>query len=156
MMLTKRSGTHPLQCSEEVEPRGPAPLDLGLPHGGSGGRGRRQEQPRPPVRRPADAPPPLGRRELRPRRGVRVPRGEPQCHAPGRALAAQRQAAAGWGHRAARVRVSELAEELVRGRLRHVLHRHRALRRRRLLPRRRHCYVGEGCLRRGISGGERN
>ena len=143
------SSTHPLQRGEDeadargvVEPRGPTPAGLSLPRGGSG-RGGRQEQPRPPVRRPADAPPPLGRGQLRGprRRGVRVPRGEPRGHAPGRALAAEREAAAGRdGGEVARVRVGELAEELVRGRLRHVLHRHRALRL--LLLRRRHRWQG--------------
>lgn len=130
--------SHPLQRGEEetypggvIEPRGPATADLGLPRGGGGSRGRRQEQAGPPVSGPSDAPPPLGRRELRPRGGVGVPRGEARGDAAGRALAAQREAAAGRGHGAARVRVGELAEELVRGRLRHVLHLHRALRRRR-------------------------
>lgn len=66
---------YPLQRGEEeadpggvIEARGPAPV--GVARGGSlagGGRGgRRQQQPGLPLGGPADAPPPLGRRELRP------------------------------------------------------------------------------------------
>lgn len=124
---------YPLQRGEEeadpggvIEARGPAPA--GVARGGSlagGGRGgRRQQQPGLPLGGPADAPPPLGRRELRPR--LQIPRGEPRRHPPGRPLPPQREAAPRRRDLlGVRVRVGELAQELVRRRPRHVLHGHR-------------------------------
>lgn len=118
---TSEETAHPLQRGqEEADARGVIGARAacpGLPRGGG-----RQEQ----AGGPADAPPPLGRRQrrgrdARGRRRVRFPRGEPRRHAAGRAFEA---AARRGGGGAGRVRVRELAEELVRGRPAHVLHRH--------------------------------